>query len=93
MKVSILKKVILDDKLGRLTAGQIVDLPEHKAVFYIDRKDAELYETKVIRENPYQAAGTVVQSSALPAALVLPSQTPNLSESGEKRRGRPKKDS
>jgi hypothetical protein len=92
MKVSILKKVILDDKLGRLTAGQIVDLPEHKAMFYIDRKDAELYETKVLRENPYKAAGTVVQSSALPAALVLPTQTSSLSESGEKRRGRPKKD-
>ena len=93
MKVSIIKKVILDDKLGRLTAGQVVDLPEHKAIFYIERKDAESYETKVIRENPYQAAGTVVQSSASPVALVLPTQTQSLSEDGAKKRGRPKKDS
>lgn len=92
MKVSILKKVIFDDKLGKLTAGQVVDLPEHKAVFYIERKDAEAYETKVIRENPYKAVGAMVQSSALPAALVLPEQTSSLSESGEKKRGRPKKD-
>lgn len=92
MKVSILKKVIFDDKLGKLTAGQVVELPEHKAVFYIERKDAEAYETKVIRENPYQAAGTVVQSSASPVALVLPTQTQSLSEDGAKKRGRPKKD-
>ena len=92
MKVSILKKTLLDDKLGRLMYGDIVDLPEHKARFFLERGDVELYETKVIRENPYQAAGVVAQSSVSPVALVLPPQTPSLSEDGAKKRGRPKKD-
>lgn len=92
MKVSILKKTLLDDKLGRLMYGDIVDLPEHKARFFLERGDVELYETKVIRENPYKAAGLVEQSSVSPVALALPSQTPNLSEDGAKKRGRPKKD-
>ena len=92
MKVSILKKTLLDDKLGRLMYGDIVDLPEHKARFFLERGDVELYETKVIRENPYKAAGLVEQSSVSPVALVLPQQTPSLSEDGAKKRGRPKKD-
>jgi len=92
MKVSILKKTLLDDKLGRLMYGEIVDLPEHKARFFLERGDVELYETKVIRENPYPAAGVVAQSSVSPVALVLPPQTPSLSEDGAKKRGRPKKD-
>jgi hypothetical protein len=92
MKVSILKKTLLDDKLGRLIYGDIVDLPEHKARFFLERGDVELYETKVIRENPYKAAGLVEQSSVSPVALVLPQQTPSLSEDGAKKRGRPKKD-
>ena len=86
------KKPLLDDKFGRLMNGEIIDLPNHKAMFYIERKEAELYETKVIRENPYKAAGLVEQSSVSPVALVLPSQTQNLSEDGAKKRGRPKKD-
>ena len=85
MKVSILKKTLLDDKLGRLMYGDIVDLPEHKARFFLERGDVELYETKVIRENPYKAAGVVAQSSVSPVALVLPEQTLNASERGGKR--------
>lgn len=92
MKVSILKKTLLDDKLGRLMHGEIVDLPEHKARFFLERGDVELYETKVIRENPYKAAGVVEQSSVSPVALVLPPQTSSLLEDGAKKRGRPKKD-
>ena len=88
MKISILKKAILDDKLGRLMHGQIVDLPEHKAQFYIARGDAELYETKVFRENPSKAVGETKPLSASPAVLVLPVQTPTVYEDGAKRRGR-----
>lgn len=92
MKVSILKKAILDDKLGRLIHGQVVDLPEHKAQFYIGRGDAELYETKVFRENPSKTVGEIAQPSASPAVLVLPKQTLSESDSGAKRKGRPKKE-
>jgi len=92
MKVSILKKAILDDKLGRLMHGQVVDLPEHKARFYLARGEAELYETKVFRENPSKAAGQVTQPSALPVALVLPVQTLNQSEDGAKKKGKLKKE-
>ena len=89
MKISMLnKKVIYDDKLGRLVQGEIVDLPEHKAMFYIAREEAELYETKVFRENPSKTAGAVLQPSASPVVLVLPKQTLNESESGAKRKPR-----
>lgn len=91
MKVSILKKAILDDKLGRLMYGQVVDLPEHKAQFYVARGDAELYETKVFRENPSKAVGETKPLSASPAVLVLPEQTSSASETGVKRKGRPRK--
>lgn len=91
MKVSILKKAILDDKLGRLMHGQVVDLPDHKAQFYVARGDAELYETKVFRENPSKAVGETKPLSASPAVLVLPEQTSSASETGVKRKGRPRK--
>lgn len=91
MKISILKKAILDDKLGRLMHGQVVDLPEHKAQFYVARGDAELYETKVFRENPSKAVGETKPLSASPAVLVLPEQTSSASETGVKRKGRPRK--
>jgi hypothetical protein len=92
MKVFILKKAIFDDKLGRLMHGQVVDLPEHKAQFYIARGDAELYETKVFRENPYKAVGETKPLSASPAVLVLPEQTLSASDSGVKRKARTKKE-
>lgn len=91
MKVSILKKAILDDKLGRLMHGQVVDLPDHKAMFYVARGDAELYETKLFRENPSATVGETKPLSASPAVLVLPEQTSSASETGVKRKGRPRK--
>ena len=71
--------------------GQVVDLPEHKAQFYVARGDAELYETKVFRENPSKAVGETKPLSASPAVLVLPEQTSSASETGVKRKGRPRK--
>lgn len=90
MKVSVTAKTIYDDRMGRLNKGQVVDLPDHKANFYIQRGDVEYYETKVLRDRPYQAAGT--QLSASPVAQVLPTQTSEQSESGVKRRGRKPKE-
>jgi hypothetical protein len=86
MKVSVTAKTIFDDRMGKLTKGQVVDLPDHKAKFYIQRGEVEYYETKVLRERPYPAAGTPL--SASPVAQVSPSQTFEQSESGVKRRGR-----
>lgn len=86
MKVSVTAKIIFDDKFGRLTKGQEIDLPEHKAQFYLERGDVEFYQTKVIRSVPYQAAGTPLSASQV--AQVLPEQTLKESENGVKRRGR-----
>lgn len=71
--------------------GQVVDLPDHKAMFYVARGDAELYEVKTFRENPYKAVGETKPLSASPAVLVLPEQTSSASETGVKRKGRPRK--
>lgn len=92
MKVSILKKAIFDDKLGRLMHGQVVDLPEHKAQFYITRGEAVNYETKIISDFPSLTVGETKPLSASPAVLVLPEQTLSESESGVKRRTRTKKE-
>lgn len=54
MKIAIKsKRPLLDDKLGRLMHGDIVDMPEHKARFYLERGDAMSYEAKVVVEKPY----------------------------------------
>ena len=55
MKVSITAKVILDDKLGKLMKDAVVDLPDHKANFYLERGDVVRYQTKVVQEAPEQA--------------------------------------
>ena len=86
MKVSVTAKFIYDDKFGKLKKGQSVELPDHKANFYLQRGEVEYYETKVLRDRPYPAAGE--QSSALQVAQVLPAQTLEQSDSGVKRRGR-----
>jgi hypothetical protein len=52
MKVSITAKVILDDKLGKLMKDEVVDLPDHKANFYIQRGEVVQYQTKVVHERP-----------------------------------------
>lgn len=92
MKIAIKsKKTLLDDKLGRLVNGEVYDMPDHKARFYLERGVAEMYETKVVRERPYEAAGRMEQSSASPVVLALPPQTQSESETGEKRRGRPRR--
>lgn len=52
MKVSVTAKAIIDDKLGKLFKDQVVDLPDHKANFYIQRGEVVQYQTKVVHEKP-----------------------------------------
>lgn len=89
MKINIKAKVLFDDRLGRLVKDQIIDVPEHKALFYVARKEAELYETKVTREKPLDAAGK--PASALPVGQVLTKQMLKQSDSGEKKAKQTKK--
>jgi hypothetical protein len=89
MKINVLAGLILDDRLGRLRKGQIVELPDHKAMFYIREGMAEAYETKVMRDYPSQAAGKPL--SALQVGQVLTKQTLSTSETGEKKTRKRKK--
>lgn len=94
MKITITtKKAILDDRLGRLVTGQSYEMPDAKALFYIQRGEAMAYETKVRQDYPLPDAGKVEQSSAAPAAPAYATKTLNESETGEKKRGRKPKQS
>lgn len=88
MKVVVKAKEIRDDKLGLLRKDRVVDMPEQKAHFFLARGDVIRYETKVLQENPYKAAGMEQQPSVSPVAQASPMQTSSESESGGKRRGR-----
>ena len=87
------KKSILDDRLGRLRTGETYEMPDHKAMFYLQRGEAMLYQTKVMQDFPSVGAGKVEQSCAQPVAQVSQPTTSNESESGEKKRGRKPKQS
>ena len=94
MKIVITtRKPVFDDNLGRLKEGDVVDLIDRKANFYIQEGLAMSYQTKVIQERPYQAGGATEQLSASPAAQALPQTTVSESESGVKKRGRKPKQS
>lgn len=94
MKITVTtKKAILDDRLGRLKTGETYEMPDHKALFYIQRGEAMSYETKVLQDRPLVDAGKVEQPSASPAAPVYATKTLNESETGEKKRGRKPKQS
>lgn len=86
MKISITAKAVIDDRKGRLKQGDVVELNDQKALFYINRGEAIRYETKVIQERPIVAAGA--PSFASPVAQALPEQTLSESDGGVKRRGR-----
>ena len=93
MKIVITAKAINDDRHGRLRKDQVVDLIDHKAMFYVARGEAILYETKVKQDRPSPATGA--PSFASPAAPALPQATATESGNGEtpepKRRGRKKR--
>lgn len=84
------RKPIFDDRLGRLKAGDVVDLPEQKALFYIQRGEAVAYQTKVLQDRPSLGSGT--QLSASPAAPVSQQTTASESEYGVKKTARKKKE-
>lgn len=86
MKVHVISnKAILDDRLGRLKKGDIKEMPDHKASFYLRRGEVELYETKIVRDRPFEAVGKTEPLSASPAAQASPQTTVNESESGAKK--------
>lgn len=89
MKITITsKKQPIDDRLGRLKTGESYEMPDHKALFYIQRGEAMSYETKVRQDYPLPDAGKVEQSTASPAVPAYATKTLNESEPGEKKRGR-----
>lgn len=93
MKIVITsKKPINDDVKGRLANNTVIDLPDHKAMFYIERGEAVRYETKVLQDNPLKTGGEVEQLSASPLVEALQSKTLNLSDNGAKKtQGRKKR--
>ena len=94
MKIVITtRKAVFDDNLGRLKEGDVVDIVDHKANFYIQEGLAMCYQTKVLQDRPLVGAGTVEQSSALPPAPAYATKTLNESVDGEKKRGRKPKQS
>ena len=89
MKIIITtRKPVFDDQLGRLKEGDVVELQDRKANFYIQEGLAMCYQTKVLQGRPLVDAGTVEQSSALPPAPAYATKTLNESVDGEKKRGR-----
>ena len=92
MEIQIItKKPMFDDQHGRLQQGQIIDVPQHKAMFYIQRGEAVCYQTKVLQDRPLAGAGTVEQSSVLPPAPAYATKTSNKLETGEKKKTRKSK--
>jgi hypothetical protein len=88
MKVSVTAKIIYDDKLGKLVKGQEIEMPTHKAEFYLQRGDVEFYQTKVIRDRPLPIAGE--QSFVAPVAQALPVTTSSKSGYGVKKKAKTK---
>lgn len=87
MKIVITsKKPIKDDVKGRLPLGTVIDLPEHKAMFYIERGEAVRYETKLLEDNPLKTDGVEAQLSVSPVAEASQNKILNLSKSGEKKK-------
>ena len=89
MKIVITtRKPVFDDNLGRLKEGDVVDILDRKANFYIQEGLAMSYQTKVLQERPLADAGKVEQSSAAPADRVYATKTLSESVDGEqKKRG------
>ena len=94
MKIVITtRKPVFDDNLGRLNEGDVVEIADRKANFYIQEGLAMCYQTKVLQDRPCLGAGVVEPLSALPVAQALPQTTVSESESGAKKKGRKPKQS
>jgi hypothetical protein len=90
MKVHVLKPIRVD-RLGGLKPGAVVELHPSVGKAYLQQGAVELYETKVIRERPLQAAGEAQPSSASQAVQASPQTTLSESDSGEPKRKRGKR--
>lgn len=89
MKIVITtRKPVFDDQLGRLKEGDVVDILDRKANFYIQEGLAMPYQTKVLQDRPLLDAGKVEQSSVSPAAPAYATKTLDESSDGAKKRGR-----
>lgn len=94
MKIVITtRKPVFDDQLGRLKEGDVVDILDRKANFYIQEGLAMPYQTKVLQDRPLPPAGATAQSSALPPAPQSQPMTASESVDGVKKRGRKPKQS
>jgi hypothetical protein len=89
MKITITtRKPVFDDVYGRLKEGDVVEINDRKANFYIQEGLAMCYQTKVLQDRPLAVAGKVEQSSVSPADQASTHTTAAESESGVKKRGR-----
>lgn len=92
MKVVVTaKRALLDDRLGRLAKGRVLEMPDDRAQWYLSRGEVTRYETKVAHENPSKGAGLTELSSASPVAQASQQTTWIESGPGVKKRGRPRK--
>lgn len=87
MKIVITsKKPIVDDVKGRLPKDTVVELPDHKAMFYIERGEAVRYETKVVSQDILKTDGVEAQLSVAPLDQASPEKTSILSKLGAKKK-------
>lgn len=85
------RKPVLTAERGRLPAGIPVEVSDLLAQHLIEQGVAVRMETKEAMTRPTETAGETVQSFALPAGLPSQQTTPNESEPGARKRGRPRK--
>ena len=90
--VVISKKPVYTQEAGRLPYDIPVDVSDALGKFLLESGAAIRMETKELIDNPTKAVGKLQQSSALQAAQASPQTMPMPSESGAKKRGRPRKE-
>lgn len=82
MKIRTLKTI--RTQAGRIPVGAEIELPDALARFFLERGEAEIFYPR-----PTEASGD--KPSALPVAQALTQTTSSESESGARKRGRPRK--
>ena len=92
MKIVVVTKKPVLTQFGRLPKDIPVDVPDQLGIFLIERGDAVTFEVKERIDRPFVDAGKAELSSAAPAAQASTSETLSTSDSGAKKRGRPRKE-
>jgi hypothetical protein len=85
------RKPVLTAERGRLPHGIPVEVSDLLAQHLIEQGVAVRMETKEAMTRPTETAGKEEPLSALPVAQASPVTTQNESESGARKRGRPRK--